>query len=144
METTELERYQAAHAHIFNRLNKAMARWWIDRLGAEVDAILQPPPTYEEVTVERWLCPECGNCNNETESAAYGCCGTFGEDGVAPKLTGTRRVPVKQPVRKRVSVKAEISDSGVSYLIGIRARPERRDHPDCHGKTGTLTFEWEE
>jgi len=134
---TELERYKEAvrvardELHTIystaevtaGKLTSACAEKAYD----EINLILNPPPVYEEVTVERYVI-----IASDGEERWYGLGSNPGiiEGEQIVKLTGTRRVQVAQKVERSVSVE------GVSCPFA--------GNPETFGKTGTLTFTWEE
>jgi len=132
---TELERYKEA-VRVARCNFESMASYTgtfaeqAKNVLIAIDAILNPPPVYEEVTVERWVCDECKTVRQVAPvlDTHYDCCQADKKEFT--KLTGTRRVQVAQKVARSVSVK------GVSCPFA--------GNPETFGKTGTLTFTWEE
>jgi hypothetical protein len=109
---------------------------WQDppEIAAARDLLAPGPPEYEEVEVVRWEC-DCGNLFKED----VGECPVCGDKDRLVKLTGTLRREKKPPVARSVSVKMLIPADWLDTIKEIF-----RDHPETHGKTGTLTFTWEE
>ena len=140
---TELERYKKALA--LARCNfESMASYTgtfaeqAKNVLTAVDAILNPPPVYEEVTVERWECQKCGRVYM---GAIYAIapCGYNGCNGTDYKpLPFTRRVQVAQKVERSVSVEARIN--GFGNVFSLNGDSLFSEHPEVHSKTGTLTF----
>ena len=128
--------------HIRQRSEEAEAR---------IRAILQPPPEFEYVPVERWECNKCGSIYANdgmgqsplSTGAGYDECNQCGAVGMVDpiKLTGTRKVAKKQKVQRSVSVEGvQINDIG---------QPRYNLSPilkfsEAKGKTVTLTATWEE
>jgi len=107
-----------------------------------IDAILNPPPVYEDVTVERWECQKCGRVHMGAICTTLPC-GYKECNGADYKhLPFTRRVQVARKVERSVSMKARIDETGDA--IGLDCIDPFREHPETHRKTGTLTFTWEE
>jgi len=106
-----------------------------------IDAILNPPPVYEDVTVERWECDVCGGIRQTDPCNDLCLCHTTGEDlkkWTYTKLTGIRRVQVAQKVERSVSVEAHIN--GFGNVFSLNGDSLFSEHPEVHRKTGTLTF----
>jgi len=103
-----------------------------------IDAILNPPPVFEEVTVERWTWG-FGRTTFDTEEEATA---DANQGEPAYKLTGTRRVQVAQKVERSVSVEAHIN--GFGNVFSLNGDSLFSEHPEVHRKTGTLMFTWEE
>ena len=103
-------------------------------------SLIDPVQEYEEVEVVRWAVltsdgyiirylksqPESDYCIKNTGSRIV-------------KMTGIDRVPKKGKVTRRVEVEASVTQRGDV----LRNNPFV-DHPETHGKTGKLIFEWEE
>ena len=148
---TELERYKEAvrvardELHTIystaevtdGKLTSACAEKAYD----EINRILNPPPVYEEVTVERWECAKCGAVHKPEDHRDY-CCNIPRSDGIP--LTGTRRVQVAQKVERSVTVSARISEGGTPREIGGHSAMVIRFNPEFHNCTGKLTFTVEE
>jgi len=157
---TELERYKEAVRVAREELGKMMVSWAMTPacreqatcIVTQINTIINPPPVYEDVTVERWV---CNTCDKGGMSTAYKSepkiCSYSSEDYNCngkefTKLTGTRRVQVAQKVERSVSVEARVNVSGDPYgfLNDVASCIPFHDRPETHGKTGTLTFTWEE
>ena len=139
--STELERYKEAVEYLIKEMVR-MHKLSGDRVRNDVEKILNPPPVYEEVTVERWECQKCGRVYM---GAIYAIapCGYNGCNGTDYKpLPFTRRVQVAQKVERSVSVEARIN--GFGNVFSLNGDSLFSEHPEVHRKTGTLTFTWEE
>lgn len=151
---TELERYKRAVAHLKLQLeDKHCSFDAYQEMFRTVDAILNPLPEMEEVEVVRWMCTTCdetydfrpvtSECGAKLNEHGGECNGTE-----YVKLTGTFQRPKPQPVERSVSVDVRVKassggDKGQPILpSGYYATFQ--DFPECHGKTGTLTFTWTE
>ena len=99
-----------------------------------IDAILNPPPVYEEVTVERWECDECKTVRQVAPvlDTHYDCCQADKKEFT--KLTGTRRVQVAQKVER--SVEVYISELGLVWSAESGQPPH-----EILDKKGTFTLE---
>jgi len=136
---TELERYKKATEYVIERLKVSAnstvttppmyAAATID----QINVILNPPPVYEDVTVTAWMFTDSGG--KIYGPYAYEPEPVAGRENI--KLTGTRRVQVAQKVERSVSVEAASDTKGDFFYTFC-------DHPETFGKTGTLTFKWEE
>lgn len=111
----------------------------------KINAILNPPPEFEEVESVVWQILE-------SNGQKRGCYPDFEPSLSAEekakgwqivKHVGTIKRPKLQKVERSVSVGAMVDHSGISNLVKSGAA-EWKDHPEAHGKTGTLTFTWEE
>jgi len=138
--STELERYKEAVEYLIKEMVR-MHKLSGDRVRNDVEKILNPPPVYEEVTVERWECQKCGRVHMGTICVSVPC-GYNGCNGTDYKpLPFTRRVPVAQKVARSVSVEGvQISDLGM-IRFGFS---DRIQFKEAAGKTVTLTATWEE
>ena len=91
----------------------------------QADAILNPPPVFEDVTVERWECDVCGRVRQTDTCNDLCLCHMTGNDPqkwTFTKLTGTRRVQVAQKVERSVSVAARINLIGdVDGVLFLRS-----------------------
>lgn len=104
--------------------------------------LIDPVQEYEDVKVVRWAVltrdgyiirylksqPESDYCINNTSIRIV-------------KMTCIDRVPKKEKVTRRVEVEADIMGGdpfGAEHDVPFKA------HPETHGKTGKLIFEWEE
>ena len=110
-----------------------------DQLAPEW-SLIDPVQEYEDVEVVRWAVltrdgyiirylksqPESDYCIKNTGIRIV-------------KMTGIDRVPKKEKVTRRVEVEASVTQRGDV----LRNNPFV-DHPETHGKTGKLIFEWEE
>lgn len=106
-------------------------------------SLIDPVQEYEDVEVVRWAVltrdgyiirylksqPEPDYCIKNTGIRII-------------KMTGIDRVPKKEKVMRRVEVEAGVSSDGDAY--GIISGYPLKAHPETHGKTGKLIFEWEE
>lgn len=108
-------------------------------------SIINPVQEYEEVEVVRWCVMATsgdvvGAWNNEGSAKNH-------SDHLTGshiiKMTGIDRVPKKEKVTRRVEVDGYIDGAG--YIeAGFNNFEDFVGHPDTHGKTGKLIFEWEE
>ena len=103
-------------------------------------SLIDPVQEYEEVEVVRWAVltrdgyiirylksqPESDYCIKNTGIRII-------------KMTGIDRVPKKEKVTRRVDVEASVTQRG-----DVLRNYPFVDHPETHGKTGKLIFEWEE
>jgi hypothetical protein len=142
----ELERYKEAIRVLLLRLNNFESCGYstvIRDVEKEVHAILNPPPAMETVEVKRWaVVAPSGYVEvtySDKESAeSRTASGAFQGYRVVP-LTGTYQRPVKQKVERSVSVEVVVAPGGRLLPTLMRESPV-----DLEGKTGTLTFTWEE
>ena len=102
--------------------------------------LIDPVQEYEDVEVVRWAVltrdgyiirylksqPESDYCIKNTGIRII-------------KMTGIDRVPKQEKVTRRVEV-----DSSVTQRGDVLRNYPFVDHPETHGKTGKLIFEWEE
>ena len=102
--------------------------------------LIDPVQEYEDVEVVRWAVltrdgyiikylksqPESDYCIKNTGIRIV-------------KMTGIDRVPKKEKVTRRVDVEASVTQRG-----DVLRNYPFVDHPETHGKTGKLIFEWEE
>lgn len=145
---TELERYKEALEYALSehdRLHKACS----DRIRVDVSLILNPPPEMEEVTVERWSWGGFFRTFETKEQALH----DADSNEPVTKLRCTYRRAGPQKVERSVSIEAEINGNyrhplgdvfGKSEGVAAYNKVAFYDHPECHGKRGTLTFSWEE
>ena len=103
-------------------------------------SLIDPVQEYEDVEVVRWAVltrdgyiikylksqPESDYCIKNTGIRIV-------------KMTGIDRVPKKEKVTRRVEVEASVTQRG-----DVLRNYPFVDHPETHGKTGKLIFEWEE
>lgn len=157
---TELERYKEAVEVLLDAVNELRhrgcvhhdrpeeIRYFADITRVKVSTILNPPPEMEEVEVVRYECATCGWVSGRVTDEVKECpCGTSQHKEFI-KLTGTYKRPVPQKVEKSVSIKAKVADGSSALGPGDVAQCDDTfsfiDHPECHGKHGTLTFTWQE
>ena len=138
---TELERLRQALVgarHVLGMvqrnpqvLNRA---GYLDEVQRELDLILNPPPIYEDVTVERWECMECGTIEKES----FDICACT--SALIVKLTGTRRVQVAQNVERSGEARVTGEDFGASGLIKV-AMDDPNDAYSLRNKRVFITWE---
>ena len=106
-------------------------------------SLIDPVQEYEDVEVVRWAVltrdgyiirylksqPESDYCIKNTGIRIV-------------KMTGIDRVPKKEKVVRRVEVEAGVATDGDTY--GMNNSCPFMGHPETHGRTGKLFFEWEE
>ena len=101
--------------------------------------LIDPVQEYEEVV--RWaVCGEniISSLGFTSESIAEEFATQYHGSRII-KLTGIDRVPKKEKVTRRVEVEASVTQRG-----DVLRNYPFVDHPEAHGKTGKLIFEWEE
>jgi hypothetical protein len=104
----------------------------------KVRSVLNPPPVYEEVELKRWECKTCGAMfKTQAVNDGNSCC--WGIDTLIP-LTGT----IKRPVPAKVERSVTVEEVQVTAFGGVRFSQNKLFTSVPVGKTGTLTFTWEE
>lgn len=105
-------------------------------------SLIDPVQEYEEVERVRWdIFGADGShlrANYKTEDIAKKAAVNFPGSRLV-KMTGIDRVPKKEKVMRRVEVGASVTQRG-----DVLRNYPFVDHPETHGKTGKLIFEWEE
>ena len=103
-------------------------------------SLIDPVQEYEDVEVVRWaVLTRDGYIVRDLESQPESdyCIKNTGIRII--KMTGIDRVPKKEKVTRRVEVEASVTQRG-----DVLRNYPFVDHPETHGKTGKLIFEWEE
>lgn len=151
---TELERYKEAYAVAMEYLSDFTTSY--KQAHQDCHAILNPPPATEEVEVVRLMCNKCQRVQSEGFNPAVEVCfchetGQPLDQWTYTELKGTYTRPVPQKVERSVSTNAMVGGAGCpkQYISEGDVAAFDEDcpffsHPECHGKTGTLTFTWEE
>lgn len=125
-----------------------ISKFCADQLKS-INSILTPEPVYEEVEVECWAGVDImtGKINaiGTKESVDIAVSDNPANLIKKIKMTGTVKRPIPQKNSRTVSVKTSINQFGepLNTADGLYANIGAND-PDCVGKTGTLTFTWEE
>ena len=104
-------------------------------------SIIDPVQEYEEVEVVRWcVCGEniISSLGLTSKASAEEFAIQYPGSRII-KMTGIDRVPKKDKVTRRVEVEASVTQRG-----DVLRNYPFVDHPETHGKTGKLIFEWEE
>lgn len=151
---TELERHKKAMAVALEVLDVCTRHMESEKYTAStttdlarINAILNPPPSDEEVEVVRWECKECASTYNEegiviSKSVDWKGCGCSEDSNMRFRLTGTITRPVPQKVEKSVNIPVVWKrDNWIVYPCSMDV--DSNIH-QFEGKTGTLTFIWQE
>lgn len=140
---TELQRHKEAVAYVAVEMRKLSGLDYAmttEHILCEMDKILNPPPAVETVEVDlgtRWMHKKRKEIYSQ--KPAYHALPEYEEI----KLTGTFTREV-QKVERSVSVEAYVDSLARICANDRDGRSALWYEHECHGKTGTLTFTWEE
>ena len=148
----ELGRTKRALEVAIVAMNKAYnlaTHQWLALELHNINRILNPPQEMETVEVKKWL------VINEHGDAicAYQDSGQPRDHYPHPQyqvveVNGTFQRPKPRPVERSVNVEAHVVDGTGAFMAGsilsMDNCPLLESFTECHGKTGTLTFTWQE
>lgn len=147
----ELERNIAARNHLIDTLERVVSTAYMEKIAAEVEAILNPPPTYETVEeivgwVNVYQKPEGSGYyissthpNKESADASSKCHGFSRRISCQPIKVTVQR-PKPQPVERSATFHVRWEKVG-GYTVPMQTTADlTKKITSLDGKTGTLVF----
>jgi hypothetical protein len=149
---TKIERYKEALDLAIGELSKKARHTYPDGVTCEeachkvllaIGHILNPPPEYEDMPIERWAVVAPSGFVKETFSSEGGAVIAVDlpryEGYTVARLTGTIRREKVAPAERSVTVNCKINQYGAVHSSSSDLCL-LRDYPEFHNSKGSITF----